>query len=134
MIWALRRKSSRRQGREGLDPLFHLTHDGLEQAGDLGPGLDLLPLAVPLVGQVNDLRLQLQDAVVRRIIVGLRLPLTAGLLGTGLRIVGPGHILVDAAGGDVRDHRAADLELLGDPWLGDPLGHLCLDGGDSLIG
>ena len=61
-ISALRRKS-RAGGRaaNGVDSLLHFRDDGLEQAGALGAGLYLLPFAVPLFGQVDDLGFQLHD-------------------------------------------------------------------------
>ena len=59
-----------RQRCKGLDPLVHLLGDGPEQAGDLRPGLDLQPLAVALIGEMDDLRLQLHYPLVGRIIVG----------------------------------------------------------------
>ena len=102
-----------RQRCKGLDPLVHLLGDGPEQAGDLCPGLDLQPLAVALIGEMDDLRLQLHYPLVGRIIVN-DLPLAARLLRRRRSAVWPGNILVITAGGDVRDDRATDAMQLSD--------------------
>ena len=52
------------------------------------------PLAVALLGEVDDLGLQLHDPLIGRIVVGDRLVLAAGGLGHGRLPVGPGHILM----------------------------------------
>ena len=130
------RRKSKAEGRaaNGLTRCSIFADDGLEQAGDLRPGLDLRPLAVALFGEVDDLRFQLQDPLVGRVVVGDVLVLAAGPLGRRRFAVRPRHVLMHAARGDVRHERAADAELRGDFGLLDALGDRRLDPRDLLTG
>jgi len=124
----------RRQRLKWLDALFHFRNDGLEQAGDLRPGFDLLPFAVSLIGQVDDLGLQLQDPFVGRVVVREVLVLAAGPLGRRRLPTRPLHVFVDPARGDVGHDGATDLELPGNIWLRDAIRDGLLDLLNLLLG
>ena len=123
-----------RQRRKRLDPLLHLGSDGFEQPGDLRPGLDLLPFAVPLFGQVDDLGFQLQDLLVGRVVVRDVLVLTASPPGRRRLAARPLYVFVEPARGDVRHHRAANVELPADLGLLRAIGDGRLDVLDLLLG
>ena len=91
----------RRQRHERLDPLLHLRGDRFEQPGNLRPRLDLLPLAVTLGSQVDNLGLQLQHTLVGRVVIGDVLVLAASPLGRRPLAARPLHVLVDPARGNV---------------------------------
>jgi len=100
--------------RKRLDAMIHFRRNGLEQADTLRTGLDLLPLAVPLFRQVDDLGLQLQDPPVGRVVVRDALMLAAGPFWLRRLAAWPRHVFMDPARGDVGHDGTTDVESPGD--------------------
>ena len=124
----------RRQGDQRLDPLFHFRDDSLEQASDLRARPNPGPLTVALLGQMHNLRLQFHDPGIGRIVVGDGLMLATRLLWGGWVAVGPRHVLVNPAGGNVRHDGTTDLVLLGNSRLFHARRKVHLDAFNFLLG